>query len=219
MPISRCRICKNLGEIETSFVKYGHEREDIFLPGAANELQPIGDISSSEARNDHIKVCPSCGTYYHYRWSYEYLANGSEDEETLIRLTPTEAKEHMTRARYNLLIKNLKSDLEKRNPQTRGYAAKSLISHFLWEDKSKQAAEILDSRSQPVREAGFRYLVRLMERPEWVPKLVTLENAFQNAREDKSDSVRWYAKRLLDFCAKNADTPAAKTRAKAKKKS
>ncbi len=37
-------------------------------------------------------LCPFCGTLYSYESRYEYLANGSEDEEELRRLTESEAR-------------------------------------------------------------------------------------------------------------------------------
>ena len=37
-----------------------------------------------------------CGTYYLYRTDYEYLVNGSEDEEYLTRLTEEQAAGYLT---------------------------------------------------------------------------------------------------------------------------
>jgi hypothetical protein len=36
-----------------------------------------------------------CGTYYLYRSDYEYLVNGSEDEEILTRLSPDQAAPYL----------------------------------------------------------------------------------------------------------------------------
>jgi len=45
-----------------------------------------------------LKQCAACGTYYLYETDYEYLVNGSEDEEVLTRLKEEEARELLREA-------------------------------------------------------------------------------------------------------------------------
>lgn len=90
-PTGACEICSKLSDVETSFYKYGWDDMDRPLPAEASRLEPVGPIDSYERERNHLRRCPVCGTYYHYTWSYEYLVNGSEDEEVLTRLTPEQA--------------------------------------------------------------------------------------------------------------------------------
>ena len=39
-----------------------------------------------------MRRCPHCGTLYRYLQSHEYMANGTEDEEELSRLSPSQAE-------------------------------------------------------------------------------------------------------------------------------
>ena len=55
------------------------------------------DFKPYDSRALQLKQCPECGTYYLYRTDYEYLVNGSEDEEVLTRLKPEEATEYLAR--------------------------------------------------------------------------------------------------------------------------
>ena len=92
-----CEICGRLSDVETSFTKYGWPDDDRPLPPEAGRLVPAEPTSGYDAERDHVRRCPICGTYYHYRWSYEYLVNGSEDEEVLRRITPEEAESLLAR--------------------------------------------------------------------------------------------------------------------------
>lgn len=91
--ISDCEICRNLADVETSFFKYGSPESDRPLPEAAGKLVAAEDFDDSTTRKNYVKKCPICGTLYRYVFDYEYLVNGSEDEEILARLTPEQAKE------------------------------------------------------------------------------------------------------------------------------
>lgn len=96
-PREPCEICDTLSDVETSYSKYGWPEDDRPLPPAASRLVPAEPASGYDAERDHVKRCPICGTCYHYRWSYEYLVNGSEDEEELRRITPEEAESLLAR--------------------------------------------------------------------------------------------------------------------------
>lgn len=60
-------------------------------------IKPLKDFEPYDSRKLHLQQCPECKTCYLYQTDYEYLVNGSEDEETLIRLTPAEAEEYLNR--------------------------------------------------------------------------------------------------------------------------
>ena len=83
---SVCEICSQLKETETSFDKYGAPDLSYSLPEAASRLEFFKAVEGQDVERHHIKRCPLCGSLYRYDLSYEYMMNGSEDEETLTRL-------------------------------------------------------------------------------------------------------------------------------------
>jgi hypothetical protein len=91
----QCDICSSLADQEYAFQKYGAEQYDTHLPEAANALKVVRDFKPHDSRKLQIWQCPGCGTCYLYRTDYEYLVNGSEDEEFLTRLTEAQAREEM----------------------------------------------------------------------------------------------------------------------------
>lgn len=90
-----CAICSGLQERQCSYHKYGWEENDIDLPEAARHLTVVRDFDPNASRLLQLKQCPDCGTFYLYKTDYEYLVNGSEDEEILTRLTPEQAAEYL----------------------------------------------------------------------------------------------------------------------------
>lgn len=127
--IGDCEICGQLADVETSFEKWGWEEQTRRLPPAAGRLIPFELLDSYEAERHHVRRCPICRVFYRYDWTYEYLSNGSEDEETLARLTPTQARAYLTDAEYAALIAVLRADLEAADDRTRRYAERALADH------------------------------------------------------------------------------------------
>ena len=78
--------------------KYGSE-DNTYLPEAASDLIEIHDYKPYSSRKRILKQCGACGTYYLYETDYEYLVNGSEDEEVLTRLKEEEAEELLREAK------------------------------------------------------------------------------------------------------------------------
>jgi cyclase len=89
-PVS-CEICRELKPVETSLTQFGWEENDRLLPAAYRRLVEVR-IEGLEDEPRSPRLCPLCGTLYSYESRYEYLANGSEDEEELQRLTREEAR-------------------------------------------------------------------------------------------------------------------------------
>jgi len=92
-----CSICALLGDREYATQTYGWEDEATFLPPVSNNLELVYDLAPGSSRASQLRKCPECNTFYLYTSDYEYLVNGTEDEETLARLTDDEAAEYMER--------------------------------------------------------------------------------------------------------------------------
>ncbi len=88
---SSCPICSKLRDVEWSTSKFGWEDYGASFPPEAGRLVPAEPIDSEDKRTRHVEVCPLCGTYYAYSYSYEYLADGSEDTHELRRISTEEA--------------------------------------------------------------------------------------------------------------------------------
>ena len=92
---TRCSICRHLADKEAAFQKYGWEEDNTYLPAAAGRLTMVKDFKPYASRKLQLHQCPECGTYYRYETDYEFLVNGSEDEEYLTRLTDEEAAKYL----------------------------------------------------------------------------------------------------------------------------
>ena len=96
-PYEQCSICSYLAEQEIAFQKYGHEEDNTYLPPNVHALIVVKDFKPYSSRKLQLRRCPQCDTYYLYQTDYEFLVNGSEDEETLTRLTEEQAAQYLNR--------------------------------------------------------------------------------------------------------------------------
>ena len=96
-PYKHCKTCSSLSDQEYAFQKYGWEQDNTYLPAAAGRLAVVRDFRPYDSRKLQLQQCPECGTHYLYRTDYEYLVNGSEDEESLTRLSQEQAAEYLGR--------------------------------------------------------------------------------------------------------------------------
>jgi uncharacterized protein with PIN domain len=96
-PHKHCSICSQLADREHADQKYGREEDDTSLPAAASSLTVVKDFKPYDSRKLQLWQCPQCGTYYLYETDYEYMVNGTEDEEDLTRLTAEQAAEYLNR--------------------------------------------------------------------------------------------------------------------------
>ena len=92
-----CSVCSALADNESAYQKYGHAEENTYLPAAAGSLQVVKDFKPYGSRKLQLQQCPQCATYYLYRTDYEFLVNGSEDEDELTRLTDEAAAVYLER--------------------------------------------------------------------------------------------------------------------------
>ncbi len=96
-PGQQCTLCSTLSDQEYACQKYGSEIGNTFLPLAVEKLTIVRDFQPFGSRKLQLRQCAECGTYYLYKTDYEYLVNGSEDEEFLVRLTEDQAAEYLNR--------------------------------------------------------------------------------------------------------------------------
>jgi hypothetical protein len=91
-----CSICSQLKDHELGLQTHGRPEEDTFLPDVARHLKNIRELKPGSDRYTLLRQCPECETYYIHNVDYEYLATGSEDEQSLTRLTDEKAAEYST---------------------------------------------------------------------------------------------------------------------------
>ncbi len=96
-PSKQCRVCGQLKDRESATQKFGWSENDTHLPAAAAQLEIVRDLQPPSSRKLQIQRCPECQAYFLYQSDYEYLVNGSEDEEILTRLSAVEAQEYLDR--------------------------------------------------------------------------------------------------------------------------
>ena len=92
-----CSICSQLEDHQFGRQTHGRPEEDTFLPDAARRLENIRELKPGSVRYTWLRRCPECATYYLHKTDYEYLATGSEDEQSLTRLTDEQAAEYLSR--------------------------------------------------------------------------------------------------------------------------
>ena len=91
LPHVDCTLCSTIGDREESFYKAGVLESEAGISRALDDLVVVKDTTYG-SRINQIRQCPRCETYYRYWTDYEFLTNGSEDEEFLVRLYPDEVR-------------------------------------------------------------------------------------------------------------------------------
>jgi hypothetical protein len=125
-----CELCREISDQEYCFSKYGHE-EGGTLAGVTGKMVPVEPLDSLTKERHHVKRCTRCGTFYRYDCTYEYLVNGSEDDEDLVRLTPGEAKDRLAPGEYSEIIRDFEARAGEAAPKLRFYVVRSLLEHYL----------------------------------------------------------------------------------------
>ncbi|MBV9928602.1 MAG: hypothetical protein JOZ96_26535 [Acidobacteria bacterium] len=159
--ISDCDICRGLDEYQWALTKGGDV--ETALPPEASRLI------------DH-ELCPVCGTFYQYETSYEFIYGGSEDEEKLTRLTPTQAKSRLPEQVYEAIIRWMPGNLKHTEAQTRRYAAKSMVAHHLARGEAAAIRPYLSHADPAVVRGALEVLLHALdegayEGAEVVPEL------------------------------------------------
>jgi len=166
-------ICSRLADTETSFVKVGHEDEARHLPPEAWKLAGFDAVKHCSVSHT-FKVCPHCGIYYQYDFTYEFLVYGSEDEETLARLTPTEARRFMDAGTYAFRMACQARELTNSEAVNRRFAARSLTTHFLERHETVYPWMYLQSRDDATVRGAVVALWRFASEKRRLPELARL---------------------------------------------
>jgi hypothetical protein len=202
IPLGNCEICRNLGEVETSFSKYGWEEMDYAMPEAANRLTPAENITECEQRKQHYKTCPICGIFYQYDYSYEYLVNGSEDTVTLMRLTPDDIRFFISDETYAFLLNNFKQSLFDSDGKTREYAARCLAAHYLARDNLIEVEKLLDPANREIMDGTLFQILQWTQKLSNYDELLPLVPSLQKAAKIPASAEKNIALYLLTYVLK-----------------
>lgn len=91
----KCSICSSLADHEFAYQKFGWEENDTSLPQVASQLIVLRELHPFDSRTLELQQCPECGTHYLKKTDYEYLVNGTEDQQCLKRLSQAEAAQYI----------------------------------------------------------------------------------------------------------------------------
>ena len=86
-----CSICSQLRGFHYACQTHGRPDEDTFLPKVAERLRRVKYVKPGSDRYTSLVRCPECGTYYLFEVDWENLATGSEETQSLTRLTAEQA--------------------------------------------------------------------------------------------------------------------------------
>lgn len=111
MRTSSCQVCGGLGQTETSYSKYGAPQYDKPLPAAAESLHIVLRLDDTGTDRRHVRRCPDCGALFSYVLTCDYQVNGSEDEETLSRLSAEESAAFIRRCARDL--ESMRRDIDR----------------------------------------------------------------------------------------------------------
>lgn len=195
--LDECEICSELSGVERSFEKYGWPDQTQPMEPAASRLEPAESIEGYDKERHHVKRCPLCGTYYQYDLTYEYLVNGSEDEETLKRLTPTEARRFLDEETYNALIQKMGRNLNSPDVMARRYAGRSLISHYLELGDTTKIRSYLAYADSEVLRGALAFLWNCVDDHYKVAEIAQLKDVLEKLRSHADENIAAICKYVL----------------------
>jgi len=86
-----CAVCDELGHLEYGAQKGGRPDDDRFIPRAMDRLVEVRDLGSDGSREHRLLRCPECHRYFRYDTDYEFIVPGTEDSQSLARLSDDQA--------------------------------------------------------------------------------------------------------------------------------
>ena len=162
-PLSQCGLCSRLPDTDYSFSKYGWPDHDVSMSPDSNRLIDVDKGKPGYDDRHHLLQCPECGTYYQYDYTYEYLVNGSEDEETITRLTPVRVRDRLEPGELELRMGFVTAELMSAIPNAKRYAVKCLLDYSVFKSDYGAVGELLVHPDAELREGAFYFLWKMSE--------------------------------------------------------
>jgi hypothetical protein len=188
-----CAICSKLRDEEYSFEKYGSD-DNTYLPGIYLKLIELKD-NSTDGYSNKLLQCPDCGTFYAYKFSYEYLVNGSEDETTITRLVPTDVKSKLTKHELTAKIEYFQQYIQNGNAQQKTYSEFVLSSHFLYEHDFDNFISRLINADETICISALKALLKA---PKEISKQKKYENSVLILLKSETEEIRLTAFRVAE---------------------
>lgn len=163
-------MCAQLGENEASFSKYGWPDSDYSMSPAAGHLLPVEELNSSN-ENHHLERCALCGTYYRYDSWYEYYVNGSEDNASLLRLAPPEARPYISDEDYDRAMAEAPGFARSPDERLRRYGGACLASHAIAQGSLDSVRNLILHDDLDAAKGAVMYLFHLGEHADSLEKL------------------------------------------------
>lgn len=182
--ISDCEICSNLKEYEraVSNLLWFDQTEE--LPAAA-------------ARLVNRERCPICGTFYKHTVENDFGVGGSEDKETLTRLTFAQAKASLKAAEYESIMQWMPSNLTHSNAATRHFAAKCLVADCLVRGEAGAIRRYLEHADSDVVLGTLELLADVSGQLEYRPVLLQLLDRLQKLMAGSDERAEWAAAAIV----------------------
>ncbi|MFQ5434240.1 MAG: hypothetical protein ACE5FD_05120 [Anaerolineae bacterium] len=163
IPLHQCPICRQLGENEFGSYAVMASRPSYPLPPETDNLEQFHPPGQPGIDTHHLRRCPVCGLFYRYVEHYEYDVNGSDDELYLTRLTLTETRPYLSAREFQQRLARFDAELTSPHANTKGYAAKCLMAHYLAQEDAARAIQIINSEDEATQTAVLRYLDAVTE--------------------------------------------------------
>jgi hypothetical protein len=198
--LTECEICRHLADEETSFTKWGWEEMDRSMPAEAGRLEPAAASGASGNADETVLRCPECGSCYLYSSSSEYLANGSEDEATLTRVSPTRVRTVLSEEEHSRLVEAAGRGLDHAAAVNRRHAARCLTAWHLERAETEPVRRFLASSDiEWIRGALFclRTFLQRGHRPSRGPDLLGPLQALAGHTDEEIALVAPYLIRLM----------------------
>lgn len=162
-PLSQCGLCSRLPDTDYAFSKYGWPDHDVSMSPDSHHLMDVDKGKPGYDDRHHLLQCPECGTYYQYDYTYEYLVNGSEDEETITRLTPVRVCDRLMHGELEHRMGFVPAELMVVNINAKRYAVKCLLEYSVFKADCGPSVELLDHPDPDLREGVLYFLWKMAE--------------------------------------------------------
>lgn len=162
-PLSQCGLCSRLPDTDYAFSKYGWPDHDVSMSPDSIHLTDVDKGKPGYDDRHHLLQCPECGTYYKYDYTYEYLVNGSEDEETITRLTPVRVCDRLMHGELEHRMGFVPAELMVVHPNAKRYAVKCLLEYSVFKEDYGPAGELLEHPDPDLREGVLYFLWKMSE--------------------------------------------------------